>query len=89
MITAVKAYYDGSNFVPLQNYTFKPQQQVLIIVDEEPTKHSRNYSESLKDFRSRYTDFLENEAETQGLDIVFDNVRDKTEPLRGTEPETW
>ncbi len=35
MITAIKAYYDGSNFVALQNYTFRPQQQVLIVVDEE------------------------------------------------------
>ena len=24
MMTAVKAYYDGTNFIPLQNYHFKP-----------------------------------------------------------------
>lgn len=34
MMTAVKAYYDGKNFIPLQNYNFKPRQQVLIVVDE-------------------------------------------------------
>lgn len=35
MMTAVKAYYEGTNFVPLQSYTFKPHQQVLIVVDEK------------------------------------------------------
>ena len=30
----VKAYYDGKTFVPMQNYTFRPHQQVLIVVDE-------------------------------------------------------
>ena len=34
MMTAVKAYYDGTTFVPLQKYNFKPSQQVLIVVDE-------------------------------------------------------
>jgi len=34
MMTAVRAYYDGKNFVPLQEYDFKPQQQVLIVVDD-------------------------------------------------------
>ena len=35
MMTAIKAYYDGTNIVPLQSYTFKPHQQVLIVVDEK------------------------------------------------------
>lgn len=35
MMTAIKAYYDGSTFVPLQKYNFKPSQQVLIVVDEK------------------------------------------------------
>ena len=34
MITAVKAYYDGKSFIPLQNYSFRPRQQVLIVVDD-------------------------------------------------------
>lgn len=34
MMTAVKAYYDGKNFIPLQHFDFKPRQQVLIVVDE-------------------------------------------------------
>lgn len=35
MMTAVKAYYDGKTFIPLQKHTFKPSQQVLIVVDED------------------------------------------------------
>ena len=35
MMTVIKAYYDGTNIVPLQSYTFKPHQQVLIVVDEK------------------------------------------------------
>ena len=35
MMTAVKAYYNGTTFVPLQRYNFKPSQQVLIVVDEK------------------------------------------------------
>ena len=38
MITAVKAYYDGRTFVPLQDFAFKPSQQVLIVVDEETSQ---------------------------------------------------
>ena len=34
MMTAVKAYYDGKNFIPHQHFDFKPRQQVLIVVDE-------------------------------------------------------
>lgn len=34
MMTAVKAYYDGKNFIPLQKYNFKPSQHVLIVVDD-------------------------------------------------------
>ena len=34
MMTAVKAYYDGKNFIPLQKYKFKPSQHVLIVVDD-------------------------------------------------------
>ena len=33
-MTAIKAYYDGKNFIPLQHFNFKPRQQVLIVVDE-------------------------------------------------------
>ncbi|MBQ9539277.1 MAG: hypothetical protein IJU95_08390 [Treponema sp.] len=89
MMTAVKAYYDGASFVPLQQYTFKPWQQVLIVVDDEPVKSKSSYSSSLAAFRARYADFLGNPEETAGLDSVFDNVRDKDEPLRGTEAEPW
>ena len=90
MMTAVKAYYDGASFVPLQQYTFKPWQQVLIVVDDEPVVKSKgSYSSLLAAFRARYADFLGNPVETDGLDSVFDNVRDKDEPLRGTEAELW
>lgn len=40
MMTAVKAYYDGTTFVPLQSYNFKPSQQVLIVVDESDDKET-------------------------------------------------
>lgn len=35
MMTVVKAYYNGTTFIPLQRYNFKPSQQVLIVVDEK------------------------------------------------------
>lgn len=35
MMKAVQAYYDGKTFVPMQNYSFRPQQKVLIVVDED------------------------------------------------------
>ena len=36
-MTAIKAYYDGTTFVPLQEFNFKPSQQVLIVVDDNDT----------------------------------------------------
>lgn len=35
MIKVIKAYFDGQSIIPMQNYTFKPQQQVLIVVEED------------------------------------------------------
>ena len=40
MMTAVKAYYDGKSFIPLQNYSFRPRQQVLIVVDDSQDSES-------------------------------------------------
>ena len=40
MMTAIKAYYDGKNFIPLQPFDFKPRQQVLIVVDETSDKET-------------------------------------------------
>ena len=34
MMKSVQAYYDGKTFIPIENYTFKPQQRVLIVVDD-------------------------------------------------------
>ena len=34
MITSIKAYYDGKNFIPQEKHNFKINQQVLIVVDE-------------------------------------------------------
>ncbi len=90
---ALKAYYDGKTIVPFQKYTFKPRQQVLIVVDENETTQKnddfeeKKYSASLCAFRKKYDDFLCN-ADSD-LDSVFDNVRDKSEILRGTEAEEW
>ena len=39
-MTAIKAYYDGTTFVPLQKYPFRPSQQVLIVVDERTDARS-------------------------------------------------
>ena len=39
-MTAIKAYYDGKNFIPLQPFDFKPRQQVLIVVDETEDKET-------------------------------------------------
>ena len=40
MMTSVKAYYDGKNFIPLQPFDFKPRQQVLIVVNETEDKET-------------------------------------------------
>lgn len=40
MMTAIKAYYDGKNFIPLQPFDFKPRQQVLIVVNETEDKET-------------------------------------------------
>lgn len=40
MMRAVKAYYDGKTFVPMQNYAFRPQQKVLIVVDEDDSEET-------------------------------------------------
>lgn len=37
-MTAVKAYYNGTTFVPLQNYSFKSGKEVLIVVDDDETE---------------------------------------------------
>ena len=34
MMKSVQAYYDGKTFIPIQDYTFRPQQRVLIVVDD-------------------------------------------------------
>ena len=39
-MTAIKAYYDGKNFIPLQPFDFKPRQQVLIVVNETEDKET-------------------------------------------------
>ena len=39
-MTAIKAYYDGKNFIPLQPFDFKPKQQVLIVVNETEDKET-------------------------------------------------
>ena len=36
-MTVIRAYYDGTTFVPFQRYTFKLPQQILIVADEKPT----------------------------------------------------
>lgn len=46
MMTAVKAYYDGTNFVTLQDYKFKPHQQVLIVVDDDNQKETSQKKET-------------------------------------------
>ena len=35
MMRAVKAYYDGHSFVPLQKYDFKLHQQAVIVVEDD------------------------------------------------------
>lgn len=57
--------------------------------EKEETPKKCAYSESLSNFRKKYADFLKDEAETEGLDDVFDSVRDKSESLRATEMQEW
>ena len=40
MMKAIQAYYDGKTFVPMQSYAFRPQQKVLIVVDEDDNKET-------------------------------------------------
>ena len=48
MMTAVKAYYDGKSFIPLQKYTFKPRQKVLIVVEDEEEEECSPVQQFLK-----------------------------------------
>ena len=42
-MTAIKAYYDGTTFIPLQHYPFHRHQQVIIVADEpKKTKEYEN-----------------------------------------------
>lgn len=41
---AVKAYYDGNAFVPLEKLSFKFQQQAIIVLDEEKTVQKKKKS---------------------------------------------
>lgn len=49
----------------------------------------KTYSQSLAEFRSKYTDLLENPDEADAIDSAFENLRDYDEKLRGTSEETW
>ena len=51
-MTAIRAYYDGMNFVPLQEYSFKPHQQVLIVVDDTIPKNTPVSMDKLESFAS-------------------------------------
>ncbi len=89
---ALKAYYDGKMIVPFQAYSFKPSQKLLIVVDDdddETEPELKKYSQSLSAFRAKYADFLSDKSSVSDLDTVFENVRDKTEPLRGSQETEW
>lgn len=38
---ALKAYYDGHAFVPLEKRLFKNRQQAVIVIDEEPVPQKK------------------------------------------------
>ena len=40
---ALKAYYDGHSFIPLEKKVFKPRQTAIIVIDEEmPVSKKKN-----------------------------------------------
>ena len=49
---AVKAYYDGKAFVPLEKLSFKFQQQAIIVLDEDKT--DAKTTKSCKGIASEY-----------------------------------
>lgn len=63
---AVKAYYDGNAFVPLEKLSFKFQQQAIIVLDEEKTV--KKNAKSCKGIASLYAnpDLISREEEVAG-----------------------
>lgn len=45
MMKTVQAYYDGKTFIPMQNYSFRPQQRVLIVVDDDEQEKTPTVAE--------------------------------------------
>lgn len=45
---------------------------------------AKKYSERLKSFRSKYSDFLGSSDNAKEINGAFENLRDKNEPLHGT-----
>ncbi len=60
-MVAVKAYYDGHAFVPLEKRLFKNQQPAIIVVDEEKPAAEKK---SCRGIASRYANpaLIEQEA---------------------------
>lgn len=63
---AVKAYYDGNAFVPLERLSFKFQQQAIIVLDEEKTVQKK--IKSCKGIASLYAnpDLISQEEKAAG-----------------------
>ena len=53
------------------------------------TSEKKSYSESLRNFRAVHDDFLSDAAATEGLDDVFEDIRDRGEQLKGTDEPLW
>lgn len=50
---------------------------------------AKKYSEHLKSFRSKYSDFLGSSDNAKEINGAFENLRDKNEPLRGSMENVW
>ena len=50
---------------------------------------AKKYSERLKSFRSKYSDLLDTPNNAKEINGVFENLRDKSEPLRETVENIW
>lgn len=58
-------------------------------ISENTKKEEETFYSSVEKLKAKYSDLFENPDEDDELNHVFDNVRDYSEKLRGTEEEIW
>lgn len=80
---------DSQFFEVLKNLV-KMRSDIKIFKNDDSAKNTENDFFSRVDaLKAEYADLFNDPVEAEALNHVFDNVRDKTEKLRGTEEDIW